>query len=159
VAPASGRGRRGGRGGVGGGEGGGVAVGGGRAHGLGGEGLLRRRGRAHGLRVLVLGGRLRLRLPAVRHRGRGGGTVALRRGRCVRMFYSSADVMRFGGRLEFCLDSTRGATRIYYSTKFQKRTKSYWWYQPESYSWANAIQKSTPSLIQNNFLKIDLKII
>jgi hypothetical protein len=120
VAPASGRGRRGGRGGVGGGEGGGVAVGGGRAHGLGGEGLLRRRGRAHGLRVLVLGGRLRLRLPAVRHGGRGGGTVALRRGRCVRMFYSG-DVMRSGVDCKFCFDSTRGATRIYYSTKFQKK--------------------------------------
>ena len=94
MAPSSGRGRRGSRRGVGGGEGGGVAVGGGGAHGLRGEGVLRRGGRAHGLRVAVLERRLRLGLPAVRHLGRGGGTVGFRRGRLgAHMFYTSRDVM------------------------------------------------------------------
>lgn len=93
MAPASGGGRGGSRGGVGGGERRGVAVGGGGAHGLRGEGVLRRGGRANGLRVVVVVVVLegRLRLPAVRHRGRGGGTMGFRRGQgCA--FYSG-DVM------------------------------------------------------------------
>jgi hypothetical protein len=121
VAPAGGRGRGGSRGGVGGGEGGGVAVRGGCAHGLRGEGFLRRGGRAHWLRVAVLEGRLRLGLPAVRHRGRGGGTVGLRRGRWARMFYSG-DVMRSGvdWNFGFGLDTRRNTNLQGFPTESKK---------------------------------------